>query len=98
MSSLPRKSALPPRRTAAVSAASRVRVERLENSSAIDLLKRDWEGMRNFLLVRICGWSHGVEKCLRFLAWLRICFICGAERSASVIKWGIVLAIEGKEE
>ena len=88
ISSRPRKRALPPRSTAAVSALTRVLVLRFEKSSATLLLKSDWEGMRSLAFFAFCGASHGSDVDLRYLAWVRIRLIWVGVRSARVIKCG----------
>lgn len=94
MSSRPRKSARPPRRTAAVSAETRVRVLRFAKRSAMALLKRDWEGMRR--RARDCGASHGRESCLSACAWPTTRRICGPVRSARLIRCGTIVGVRGK--
>lgn len=67
-----------------------MRVLRFAKMRAIDLLKRDCEGIRRraFFWFRDCGASQGRETCLRACAWLTMRRICGPVRSAMLMRCG----------
>lgn len=72
-----------------------MRVLRLEKMRAMDLLNNDCEGIRRraFFWFRDCGASQGSEVCLRPCAWLTIRRICGAVRSAIVMRCGTDIVV-----